>query len=62
MPDIVENWPYENQAGGFFFSIAATAFFANSSAGVDLGPWEKSVLERMAPSNGLYSFHSGIRV
>ena len=56
----VERWPEENQAGGFFFSTAATVFFANSSEGVDLVPCEKWALARMAASKGLYNFHSGI--
>jgi len=55
-----ENWPVENHAGGFSFSTAATVFFANSSVGVALSPCERCALSRIASSNGLYNFHSGI--
>lgn len=55
-----ENWPAENHAGGFSFSTAATVFFANSSVGVALSPCERCALSRIASSNGLYNFHSGI--
>ena len=50
---MVENWPNANQHGGFFFRMASTVFFANTSAGVEFGPWEKVALARIAASKDL---------